>query len=117
MRSSVSIVFTIVGPASSTTNRSSNASRGHGVGMSGTLAASRLSVAAAIGKPVSADAAATRNTRPGSLSGCASRASTISPSYSTTPSFSGRRFGRRTKAEMPRRGSAFCAVRSPVSAW
>ncbi|CPA46142.1 Uncharacterised protein [Mycobacterium tuberculosis] len=70
-----------------------------------------------MGNPVSADAAATRSTRPGSCSGSASRASTISPAYSTTPSSSGRRFGRRTKAEMPRRGNAFAAVRSPASAW
>ena len=52
------MVGTAVGPANITTNRSSNASRGHGVGNGGALLASRLRVAAPIGTPVSADAAA-----------------------------------------------------------
>ncbi|CAG7332791.1 hypothetical protein PICSAR65_03403 [Mycobacterium avium subsp. paratuberculosis] len=116
VRSSASMVVTVVGPADSSTSRSSSASRGQGSGISGAAAASRLSVAAPIGKPVLADAAATRSTRPTSVSGRASRASTISPAYSTTPSSRGRRLGRRTRADTPRRGSAFSAVRSPVSA-
>lgn len=97
VRSSASMVATAVGPADSSTSRSSSASRGQGSGISGA-------------------AAATRSTRPTSVSGRASRASTISPAYSTTPSSRGWRLGRRTSADTPLRGSAFSAVRSPVSA-
>ena len=95
----------VSGPAVSMTKRLSNASRGHGVGSSGAVSANRLSVDTAIGSPVIADAAATRSNSTGSLCGRASRASTISPAYSMTPSSSGRR-GRRRIADIPRRGSA-----------
>ena len=103
VRSRVSMTAMVSGPAANMTRRLSNASRGHGVGSSGAVSASRVSVDTEIGKPVTADAAATRSSNAGSLCGRASRASTISPAYSTTPSSSGRR-GRRRIADIPRRG-------------
>ena len=58
---------------------------------------------AAIGRPVVADAAATRRIRPGSRSGRASRARMTSPLNSSTPSSSGLRTGRRNAGESPAR--------------
>ncbi len=108
------MVATAVGPAASITSRSLSACGGHGVRSSGAVSPSRASVDAAIGRPVVADAAATRRIRPGSRSGRASRARITSPPNSMTPSSSGRRTGRRNAAN-PRRGSAFAAVRTPAS--
>ncbi|SHU20898.1 Uncharacterised protein [Mycobacteroides abscessus subsp. abscessus] len=114
VRSKASMVANAGRPDSSSTSRSLRASRGHGVRSSGADSAKRARVDAAIGRPVVADAAATRKISDGSRSGRASRASTTSPACSTTPSSIGRRTVRRS-AEIPRRGMELAAARKPTS--
>ncbi len=91
--SSASQTCTVGRPDPSRVTNCSRASAGQGVGSGPAPAARRRTAYRESGRPAWAAAAAARSGRTGSRSGRAVRASTTSPSCSTTPSASGERSG------------------------
>ncbi len=117
-RSQVSQAGTRPGPAPSRVISAARAAGGHGAGSGGQYAASHSQVARAMGSRVVAAAAATRSDRLGSgRAPMAVRASTSSPSCSTTSRATGRRSGRPGAARCRPERSRSAARQASSRAW
>ncbi|TWH30547.1 hypothetical protein L600_000300001000 [Isoptericola variabilis J7] len=110
-RSRASHTCTCAGPAPSRVSRCARAALGHG-SSSGGHCASECTVTGDRTSPVRAAVAAARRLSSGSLAGCASTASTSSPSCSTRPSPTERRRGgvRRPRTSTGLRATGRCSA-------